>query len=99
MIPLKNNCSQLSASYWYKDYFDAVYKQMYKNKKSYFDHVFVLNFAELIYRKKNGLAANVIAVAGGRGKEIPIAVCLKMSNFIDVLITDSETAEKMLAVA
>lgn len=88
-------------SYWYKDRFDYYTKnyngELNYREKSFFDYVFTVNFSEIINMKKQKMIkGKVVAVAGGRRKEIPIHTCLKIDNFIDTLITDANTAMNIL---
>jgi DNA-binding transcriptional regulator LsrR (DeoR family) len=65
----------------------------------YFDHVYTLDFKEMINKKKdNNFNGHVVAVAGGPKKEWPVYVCLNMDNFIDTIISDSLTIQKVLEI-
>ncbi len=68
------------------------------NNTKYFERVYTIDFQKIIERRKaNILNGKVIAVAGGKNKEQAISVCLNMDDFIEVLITDTETAERIIA--
>ena len=87
------------SSYWLKDYIDNTSDSPRFSQlgKKYFDHVYAIDFNEIIKRRKKGiLRGKVVAVAGGPGKELPITNCLKTKNFLHTLITDSLTARKII---
>lgn len=66
---------------------------------NYFDHVYTLDFKKLIEKKlKNEIRGKVIAIASGIDKTKSIKTCIEIKGFIDVLITDSKTADAVLSL-